>query len=1043
MADIKVRVLTDTQTINTDNEIMVLTNHEQNQVQNITVGNLLSNILSSDNGNVLEQGTDGKLYVETPENITGDLADLSTTDKSSLVGAINEVDSDLTAEVTNRVNAISAEATIRANADNNLQSQIDAITAASDVTDIVGTYAELQAYDTTGLSNNSIIKVLQDESRQNETTYYRWVITDGVGAWVLIGGEGPFTTVAYVDGNFATKATVGDLNNLATSDKSSVVNAMNELASVLDPTQTADYIKNSKAIYSGEVSENALILPQIQEMAHSTFDRSKFTVIGSPVITNDGIASGFSSSGTDYLTYTLSASTDSLDMYCAIIPNSVGEDIVLGGILGYLQPNYTIQFRITGYTAYLSLSSNGTSFDICNSLTGNIANLTANVLNYFRLGWNGTVYKLQHSLNKETWTDIISVNSTSPIYSATAIIGGSNKSDVVYGYFRNGSIDLKQFSNTVDGVEVFSGNKTGIDTIKPDDYTVVGTPTISADGVAGGFSASNYLYKDFSPTFVTKQKWGFELECTYNSAPDGTIDLLRVLTPTADLGWVTLRQISSGVFAFTLYDGTTSVALEFTPSSVNVGDRIKFVCKQENYSLRTMDVYVNGIKSGSTLTSTTTLDTSQSPFDTKNRLCIGGNTERTYAFTGSIDLNSIKIYVEGDFIYQPCLKIPYTESSSKFGSKIVNAIYRERVKDAYVQGYLQRYFTLDEDNGNFTLPMGELYGLIQNASRTGFLGQTVSSSAPLFDDCLHLLDGALIQGSGFYKEFMEQYIKPLLINTPSKFVTESAWQEAVNTYGVCDKFVYDSVNNTVRLPKYGNQIWTGDGTAPVKGNGMVLGLTNGTNNFGIVGNTATSNNQLYDTTKYGASITSTSPTGSVGQNGVMGVTSDGTKSGIVADLANITTALDCYYYIVVANIPNKTASVHNAGIVTEVNNKADVDLTNVSNKSGLRRLIEVSPKSILPDWYKVWEEYDYTTGELIGKWCEQGGVQTSPSQTNIPLYKSYMDINFSGQTTLRSATGATQTERNPRFGVIDESHIYISSENIGQVAQWIAYGYIN
>ena len=54
-----------------------------------------------------------------------------------------------------------------------LQSQIDAITSASDVTDIVGTYAELQAYDTTSLPNNSIIKVLQDEDRNNETTYYK------------------------------------------------------------------------------------------------------------------------------------------------------------------------------------------------------------------------------------------------------------------------------------------------------------------------------------------------------------------------------------------------------------------------------------------------------------------------------------------------------------------------------------------------------------------------------------------------------------------------------------------------------------------------------------------------------------------------------------------------------------------------------------------------------------------------------------------------------------------------------------------------------
>lgn len=101
--------------------------------------------------------------------------------------------------------AVGTETTNRQNADNNLQSQIDAITASSDVTDIVGTYAELQNYDTSALPPNSIIKVLQDESRNNETTYYRWVITGGVGAWSLIGEEGPYYTISAADAKFATQ----------------------------------------------------------------------------------------------------------------------------------------------------------------------------------------------------------------------------------------------------------------------------------------------------------------------------------------------------------------------------------------------------------------------------------------------------------------------------------------------------------------------------------------------------------------------------------------------------------------------------------------------------------------------------------------------------------------------------------------------------------------------------------------------------------------------------------------------------------------------
>lgn len=96
-----------------------------------------------------------------------------------------------------------------------LQTQIDAITASSDVKDVVGTYTDLQNYNTSTLGNNDIIKVLQDSTQNNETTYYRWVITNDVGAWVLIGSEGPYYTISSANNTFvkntdiATASTVG------------------------------------------------------------------------------------------------------------------------------------------------------------------------------------------------------------------------------------------------------------------------------------------------------------------------------------------------------------------------------------------------------------------------------------------------------------------------------------------------------------------------------------------------------------------------------------------------------------------------------------------------------------------------------------------------------------------------------------------------------------------------------------------------------------------------------------------------------------------
>lgn len=69
---------------------------------------------------------------------------------------------------------IDDETEARSNADDNLQGQIDTIKASSDVVDIVGTYAELEQYDTTKLNDNDIVKVLEDETHDGDITYYRW-----------------------------------------------------------------------------------------------------------------------------------------------------------------------------------------------------------------------------------------------------------------------------------------------------------------------------------------------------------------------------------------------------------------------------------------------------------------------------------------------------------------------------------------------------------------------------------------------------------------------------------------------------------------------------------------------------------------------------------------------------------------------------------------------------------------------------------------------------------------------------------------------------
>lgn len=70
-----------------------------------------------------------------------------------------------------------------------LDQEIQDLENNPDVTDIVDTYADLEAYDTSTLTDKDIIRVLNDETHNNESTYYRY--SKATDSWTYIGSTGP------------------------------------------------------------------------------------------------------------------------------------------------------------------------------------------------------------------------------------------------------------------------------------------------------------------------------------------------------------------------------------------------------------------------------------------------------------------------------------------------------------------------------------------------------------------------------------------------------------------------------------------------------------------------------------------------------------------------------------------------------------------------------------------------------------------------------------------------------------------------------------
>ena len=289
------------------------------------------------------------------------------------------------------------------------------------------------------------------------------------------------------------------------------------------------------------------------------------------------------------------------------------------------------------------------------------------------------------------------------------------------------------------------------------------------------------------------------------------------------------------------------------------------------------------------------------------------------------------------------------------------------------------------------------------------IGEIITSAIPLTDSGVHLLDGSLISGSGAYSAFVT-YIASLVSTYPDLFETEANYQTAISTYGVCGKFVYDSVNNTVRLPKVTGIV---EGTTDLTAIGDLVqaGLPNITGKILLHGDQQAnilflSEGALYadggDSNKY------RSPLDLGIQSGYMSKGNINLDASISSPLYKNNfdkvqpQTIKILFYIVVANSIKTEIQIDIDEVTTDINTianvvsgKANISLSNVT-ASDMTTAMENSNTPVITESYYNNETYSWYRVYSDG-WCEQGGQLLNVnynSPTSIVFLKPFINANY-------------------------------------------------
>lgn len=310
-----------------------------------------------------------------------------------------------------------------------LQGQIDAINAGQNLADIVGTFADLENYNTEYLHVGDKIEVMQDETHSNSSTIYNWNGTtfEYVGSFGGGGGGGNSYTKAESDERYAKKDetyTKLEADNKFVQSTNTVLTGTTKLENAI--------ISGDGKIHHLEVEES-ITVPNPSDKTNATNKEYVDNGMAYEVLDNGEVEAAYGDKLTNLAAYYNYISTDA--------DTDFGTFFIKGN---NNLPKYNGTITLNGANATLTFKWNNGTEDVSETITIVKAQNTplANLLTNVELKNSGYFNSINSNLKDQVWL----------IDKGRMIVNG--KSNVIATLNRSETIVLQRTSGTLTAEEL-------------------------------------------------------------------------------------------------------------------------------------------------------------------------------------------------------------------------------------------------------------------------------------------------------------------------------------------------------------------------------------------------------------------------------------------------------------------------------------------------------------------------------------------------------------------------------------------------------------